>query len=118
LKAEDVSFLSTAGISLKGWYIRAKGTVRGTLIVTHGINGNRSDMVSRGAFLVRDGYNTLLVKPTYYLRTHVWLEGKKADALVAISGMGTRPILFVSGREGWNLPCAECQEDVRLGAQS
>lgn len=207
LKAEDVSFLSTDGISLKGWYIRAKGTVRGTLIVAHGINGNRSDMLSRGAFLVRDGYNTLLidlrdhgesggtyagpgyieardilgalkylrdreemgpiavlghsygavaalyagsqsteiaaviadsafisfedmvrratillakdpersfwerlglrlagfrvtlwaVKPIYYLRTHVWLEGKKADALVPISRMGRRPILFISG---------------------
>ena len=179
------------------------------MIIAHGINGNRSDMLSRGAFLVRDGYNTLLidlrdhgesggtyagpgymesrdilgalkylqnrgeagpiavmghsygavaalyaasqstdiaavisdsafisfedmvsrattllakdpersfwerlglrlagfritlwaVKPIYYLRTHVWLDGKKADALVAISRIGMRPILFISGEK-------------------
>jgi fermentation-respiration switch protein FrsA (DUF1100 family) len=37
------------------------------------------------------------VKPIYYLRTHVWLDGKKADAVVAISRIGMRPILFISG---------------------
>ena len=37
------------------------------------------------------------VKPIYYLRTHVWLDGKKANALVAIEGIGVRPILFISG---------------------
>jgi uncharacterized protein len=177
------------------------------VIIAHGINGNRSDMLSRGAFLVRNNYNTLLidlrdhgesggtysapgymeardilgalkylqcrgeigpiaamghsygavaalyagsqstniaavisdgafisfedmvsrattllakdpersfwerlglhlagfrvtlwiVKPVYYLRTHVWLDSKEADALVAISRLGTRPILFISG---------------------
>ena len=209
LKAEDVSFSSTDGIPLKGWYIRSQGIARATVIIAHGINGNRSDMLSRAAFLVRDNYNTLLidlrdhgesggtyagpgymesrdilgalkylqdrgepgqiaimghsygavaalyaatqspdiaaviadgafisfedmvsrattllakdpersfwerlglrlagfritlwaVKPIYYLRTHVWLDGKKADALVAISRIGMRPILFISGEK-------------------
>ena len=209
LKAEDVSFWSTDGIPLKGWYIRSQGAARGTVIIAHGINGNRSDMLSRGAFLVHDKYNTLLidlrdhgqsggtyagpgymesrdilgalkylrdrgeigpftvmghsygavaalyagsqskdiaavisdsafisfedmvhratillskdpersfwerlglrlagfrvtlwaVKPIYYLRTHVWLDGRKADALVAISRIGMRPILFISGEK-------------------
>jgi pimeloyl-ACP methyl ester carboxylesterase len=207
LKAEDVSFLSQDGIPLKGWYIRPQGVSLGTVIVVHGINGNRSDMLSRAAFLVRDNYNTLLVdlrdhgesggnyagpgymesrdilgalkylqnrgqtgpiaamghsygavaalyataqspdiaavvadgafisfedmvsratillskdpersiwerlglrlagfratewavKPIYYLRTGVWLSGREADSLVAISRMGMRPILFISG---------------------
>ena len=39
------------------------------------------------------------VKPIYYLRTHVWLDGQKADALVAISDIGMRPILFISGEK-------------------
>lgn len=209
LKAENVSFSSTDGIPLKGWYIRSQGNSRGTLIIAHGINGNRSDMLSRGAFLVRDNYNTLLidlrdhgesggtyagpgymesrdilgalkylqgrgeagpiavmghsygavaglyaasqssdisavisdsafisfedmvkrattllakdpersfwerlglrlagfqvtewaVKPIYYLRTGAWLDGKKADSLVAISSIGMRPILFISGEK-------------------
>lgn len=61
LKAENVSFVSTDGIPLKGWWIAAQGTPRGTVIIAHGINGNRSDMLPRAAFLVRDGYNTLLL---------------------------------------------------------
>ena len=179
------------------------------MIIAHGINGNRSDMLPRAAFLVRDGYNTLLldlrdhgesggtyagpgyrescdilgalkylrnrgetgstavmghsygavaalyaaaqssdiaavisdsafisfgdmvkrattllsedpersfwerlglrlarfqvtewaVRPIYYLRTGVWLEGKKANALVAISRIGRRPILFIAGEK-------------------
>lgn len=207
LKAEDVSFLSQDGIPLKGWFIQSQGVSRGTIIVAHGINGNRSDMLSRASFLVRDNYNTLLVdlrdhgesggnyagpgymesrdilgalqylrnhgqagpiavmghsygavaaiyaaaqspdiaaviadsafisfddmvkrattllsedpersfwerlglrlagfratqwsvKPIYYLRTGVWLSGGKADSLVAISNIGVRPILFISG---------------------
>ncbi|MGB2666620.1 MAG: alpha/beta fold hydrolase [Candidatus Acidiferrum sp.] len=207
LKAENVSFVSEDGIALKGWYIRSQGVARGTVIVAHGINGNRSDMLSRAAFLVRGNYNTLLidlrdhgesggnyagpgymesrdilgalkylqkrgetgpiaamghsygavaalyataqspdiiaviadgafisfddmvkratillakdpersflerlglrlarfrvtewaVKPMYYLRTGVWLNSREADSLVAISDIGNRPILFISG---------------------
>ena len=207
LKAEDASFSSTDGIPLKGCYIRSQGTSLGTLIIAHGINGKRSDMLSRAAFLVRDNYNTLLidlrdhgesggtyagpgymescdilgalkylqsrgetepitvmghsfgavaalyaagqsldiaavisdcafisfedivnrattllakdpkrsfwermglgaagfrvtgwaVKPIYYLRTGVWLQSRKADSLVAISRIGMRPVLFISG---------------------
>ena len=61
LKAEDVSFLSQDGIPLKGWYIRTDGVSRGTVILAHGINGNRSDMLSRAAALVRHNYDTLLI---------------------------------------------------------
>jgi pimeloyl-ACP methyl ester carboxylesterase len=61
LKAETVSFSSTDGIALKGWYIPAEGTARGTVVVAHGINGNRSDMLPRGAFLVRDHFNAFLI---------------------------------------------------------
>jgi pimeloyl-ACP methyl ester carboxylesterase len=209
MKAENVSFSAIDGVALTGWYIKSEGLSRGTLIIAHGINGNRSDMLSRAAFLVRNHYNTLLidlrdhgesggtyagpgymesrdilgalkylqdrgeagpigvmghsygavaalyagsqskgivaviadsafisfedmvnrattllardpersfwerlglrlagfritlwaVKPIYYLRTHVWLDGKKADAMVAISHIGMRPILFISGQE-------------------
>lgn len=61
LNAEDVSFSSLDGIPLKGWNIRAPGVCRGTVIVVHGINGNRSDMLSRAAFLVRHHYDALLI---------------------------------------------------------
>jgi uncharacterized protein len=61
LEAEDVSFQSQDGIRLTAWYIPARPFARGTILIAHGINGNRSDMLPRAAFLVRDGYNTLLV---------------------------------------------------------
>ena len=209
LVAEDVSFSATDKIPLRGWYIRSAGAPVGTVIIAHGINGNRSDMLSRAAFLVRDGYDTLLidlrdhgesggtyagpgymesrdivgalnylrgrgvdgkiavmghsygavaalyaaahspgfaevisdgayisfedmvsrattllaedpersfwerlglrlagfqvileaVKPIYYLRTGIWLDGQKANALVAISRIGPRPILFIAGED-------------------
>ena len=207
LQAEDVSFLSQDGIPLKGWYIRTNGVSRGTVILAHGIDGNRSDMLSRAAVLVRHSYSTLLVdlrdhgqsggnyagpgfiesrdvlgalkylrhrgqsgpfaamghsygavaslyaaaesldfaaviadgafisfedmvsrstlllskdpersfwerlglrlagfraaewvvKPIYYLRTGIWLNERNTETLVAISEIGTRPILFISG---------------------
>lgn len=61
LQAANASFPATDGTPLKGWWIAADGRSRGTVIVAHGINGNRSDMLSRAAFLVRDGYNVLLI---------------------------------------------------------
>jgi pimeloyl-ACP methyl ester carboxylesterase len=61
LEAEDVSFQSLDGIHLTAWYIAARPAAHGTVIIAHGINGNRSDMLPRAAFLVRDGFNTLLI---------------------------------------------------------
>jgi len=61
LQAENVSFLSQEGIPLKGWYIRPHGASHGAVIVAHGINGNRSDMLSRAAILVRHNYAALLI---------------------------------------------------------
>lgn len=59
LNAQDVSFSSTDGITLRAWFIPAQGTARATVILAHGIDGNRSDMLPRAWFLVRDGYDTL-----------------------------------------------------------
>src|SRR5215469_2556157 len=61
LQAENVSFSSQEGILLKGWYIRPRGASHGTVIVAHGINGNRSDMLSRAAILVHHNYGALLI---------------------------------------------------------
>jgi uncharacterized protein len=61
LKAENVSFSSKDGIPLKGWYIQAEGVSMGTVILAHGINGNRSDMLSRAAILLSHHYNALLI---------------------------------------------------------
>ena len=66
LAAEVVRFPSTDGIPLVAWWLPAPGEARGTVILVHGRDGNRSHMLSRAGFLVRNGYNALAVD----LRAH------------------------------------------------
>ncbi len=75
LHAETVFFPARDQTPLVAWYIPALGTPRGTVILAHGIDGNRSDMLPRAAFLVRDGYNALLVD----LRDHGQSGGNYAS---------------------------------------
>jgi uncharacterized protein len=58
LDAEGASFLSTDGIPLKAWFLSAQPS-KGTVILVHGIDGNRSNMLPRAFFLVRGGYDVL-----------------------------------------------------------
>ncbi len=66
LRAEVVSFHSQDGILLRAWWIPAAGAARGNVVLAHGVQDNRSHMLSRVAFLVRRGYNALAVD----LRSH------------------------------------------------
>lgn len=75
LVAEDVSLLSRDGIHLTAWYVPAHSVARGTVILVHGINANRSDMLPRAAFLVKAGYNALVLD----LRAHGGSDGNYAD---------------------------------------
>lgn len=59
LKAETVSFNSQDGIPLKGWWLPAQGTAHGNVVLAHGKDVNRSHMLPRASFLVRNGYNVL-----------------------------------------------------------
>jgi pimeloyl-ACP methyl ester carboxylesterase len=66
LAADVVSFRSRDGVDLKGWWMPALGAARGTVILAHGRDANRSFMVSRAKFLVTHGYNALPID----LRAH------------------------------------------------
>jgi fermentation-respiration switch protein FrsA (DUF1100 family) len=55
-----VEFTSADGIPLKGWYIPAEGTARGTIIYVHGLNRTRIEMLPHAAFGHSLGYNGLL----------------------------------------------------------
>ena len=48
------------GIPLKGWYIPAEGTARGTIIYCHGLNRTRIEMLPDAVFGHSLGYNGLL----------------------------------------------------------
>src|SRR5213594_2700236 len=64
LQAQRVAFAATDGIPLVAWWLPARAEpkeVHGTVILAHGGAGNRSYMLSRAAFLVRNAWNVLAV---------------------------------------------------------
>jgi predicted MFS family arabinose efflux permease/pimeloyl-ACP methyl ester carboxylesterase len=66
---EAVSFTSTDGNTLSGWYLPSSGATaaRGvTFVLTHGLFRSRYEMLERGLALWREGYGVLL----YDLRRH------------------------------------------------
>src|SRR3989449_4140407 len=79
LQAQRVAFAATDGILLVAWWLPARAEpkdVNGTVILAHGGAGNRSYMLSRAAFLVRNAWNVLAVD----LRMHGESGGEWAAA--------------------------------------
>jgi len=65
LPFEDVAFTSRDGVPLKGWWVPATSP-RGTLVLVHGLNRSRIEMVKKTPFASRLGWNALL----FDLRRH------------------------------------------------
>ncbi|MBA3322029.1 MAG: MFS transporter [Pyrinomonadaceae bacterium] len=70
---EDVTFTSSDGNQLSGWYLPANSTAAGaasgkriTIVMTHGLFRSRYEVLERGIGLWRRGYGVLL----YDLRRH------------------------------------------------
>lgn len=80
----DVSFQSTDGLTLSGWYV---GTENGaTVILVHGLGGNRAQLLDDAALLVANGYGVLL----FDLRNSGHSEGD-------LTTMGYLEVLDVGG---------------------
>ncbi|MFL6230249.1 MAG: MFS transporter [Pyrinomonadaceae bacterium] len=62
---EDVSFTSSDGIKLSGWYLPARSHQL-TVVMTHGLFRSRYETLDRGVRLWREGYGVLL----YDMRRH------------------------------------------------
>ena len=60
LPFEDVTFKAADGVPLQGWWVPAKGPARGTVILVHGLNRSRIEMVRKAPFLHAQGWNALL----------------------------------------------------------
>ena len=75
LMAETVAFPSLDGIQLTAWWLPGNalppGGSQATIILAHGRDSNRAGMLSRAAFLVRQGYNVLNID----LRNHGESQG-------------------------------------------
>lgn len=61
LRSERVRFLSADSTPLSAYWIASDSTSRGTVILAHGQAANGSYMLGRAQFLVRNGFNTLVL---------------------------------------------------------
>lgn len=59
LKFDEVSFITADGVPLEGWWVPA-AEARGTVVLVHGLNRSRIEMVRKTPFLNRKGWNALL----------------------------------------------------------
>jgi pimeloyl-ACP methyl ester carboxylesterase len=59
LPFEEVAFNAADGVPLKGWWVPAQGA-KGTVVLVHGLNRSRLEMVRKVPFLNRSGWNAVL----------------------------------------------------------
>jgi uncharacterized protein len=60
LASEDVSFRSSDGAELAGWWVPVPAA-KGTVVMLHGLNRSRIEMVRRAPFVHAAGWNALLL---------------------------------------------------------
>jgi pimeloyl-ACP methyl ester carboxylesterase len=93
LPYEDVTFHTSDGLTLSGWYIPSRNGA--AIIAAHARNGNRTGMIYHAGFLAQHGYGVLL----FDLRGHgdsegkLWLYGWQGhrDVLGALAYLQSRP---------------------------
>ncbi len=89
LAYENVSFKTTDGLTLRGWYL--KGENRAAVMIIHGLHGNRANNLDLGEKLVRHGYGVLV----FDVRTHGESDGDVMtfggdDGLAALAYLQSR----------------------------
>lgn len=60
LASEDVNFRAADGVALRGWWVPAP-SAKGTVVMVHGLNRSRIEMVRRAPFVHGAGWNALLL---------------------------------------------------------
>ncbi|MBI3932925.1 MAG: alpha/beta fold hydrolase [Acidobacteria bacterium] len=90
LAFEDLSFETSDGVPLEGWWVPASEN-RGTVILVHGLNRSRIEMVRKAPFVHGEGWNALL----FDLRHHGesggdtssfgWFEKRDVKAAIALA---------------------------------
>ena len=85
LSGETASFDSIDGVHLKAWWLPASCVPRATIIVAHGIDHTRQVMLPRAVFLVKGGYDVLLLD----LRGH----GESGGSIVSPGLLEARDVL-------------------------
>jgi pimeloyl-ACP methyl ester carboxylesterase len=87
LASEDVAFRSSDGVELKGWWVPAP-RARGTVVLAHGLNRTRVEMVKKAPFLHARGWNALLFDMRHHGQsggeTTTFGEREKEDVRAAV----------------------------------
>ena len=73
LSFEEVTFRTDDGLELKGWWVPAP-QARGTVVMVHGLNRARIEMVKKVPFVHQHGWNALL----YDQRHHGASQGERS----------------------------------------
>jgi uncharacterized protein len=100
LPFEDVAFDSEDGIHLKGWWVPAE-QARGTVVLVHGLNRSRIEMVRKVPFLHQQGWNALLFDLRHHgessgeVRSLGWFERQDVRAAGAYARTrGSGPVVL------------------------
>lgn len=83
LQAEEVSFLSSDGVELSGWFIAGAQTHK-TIVFMHGFDMNKGNMLARTHFLAKD-YNLF------------YMDSRGAGDSEGESGMGLQEVKDLEG---------------------
>lgn len=92
LSYEDVTFQTTDGLTLHGWFLTARGRPKGTVIHFHGNAGNIGAHVGLVAWLPPSGFNVLMFDYRGYGRSQgkVTRKGTILDGRAALDYVLTR----------------------------
>ena len=88
LAFEDVSFQTPDGVPLKGWWISAPEP-KGTVVLIHGLNRSRLEMVKKTPFVHQQDWNALLFDLRHHgasggsVSSFGWFEKQDAEAAKA-----------------------------------
>jgi pimeloyl-ACP methyl ester carboxylesterase len=75
LAFDEVEFKAVDGVTLRGWWVPAAGTPRGSVVLVHGFFRSRLEMVRKLPFLHEQGFSALL----YDARHHGQSEGDRSS---------------------------------------
>src|SRR4029453_4402936 len=100
LAFEDVAFDAADGVHLKGWWVPA-AQPRGTVVLVHGLNRSRIEMVRKVPFLNSQGWNALLFDLRYHgesggsVHSFGWFEKQDVQAARAFAqSRSAGPVVF------------------------
>ncbi|PYQ16177.1 MAG: hypothetical protein DMF80_06125 [Acidobacteria bacterium] len=100
LAFEDVSFQTPDGVPLKGWWISAPEP-KGTVVLIHGLNRSRLEMVKKTPFVHQQDWNALLFDLRHHgasggsVSSFGWFEKQDAEAAKAYAESRSKgPVVF------------------------